>query len=386
MKISVKILFPVILFIAGSCISQFVPQTDEARSFLVVEGLLTDQKSSYKIKISRSTAIGSKKPGPVVTGCVVYVSDDKGNRFNFKEKPSGTYKSDSLIFRGVVGRKYVLHITTGLRSYETFPVEMKQVPPIDSLNADIVYKNTYTLGEPVPGYQVYINTHDPENKCNYYRWDFTETWEFRLPYTYETIKNRICWKTAESKNIFVKNTSSLTEDRVVKFPLNFITTETDRLTVKYSVLLRQYSLNPDEFNYWDKLQRLTEESGGLYDIVPTSIEGNIHCVNYPDEKVLGFFSVSSVSYKRLFIKNTLRGFPDFYMYCPTDTVNEHAKIPFLNVSVWIIAVIFTESPAGNDYVLTDTKACADCSVSGSTVMPPYWNETKGDAVIINTLK
>ena len=69
MKTSVKILFPLIVLITGSCISEFVPQTDEARSFLVVEGLLTDQKNAYKIMISRSTALGSKKPGMVVTGC-----------------------------------------------------------------------------------------------------------------------------------------------------------------------------------------------------------------------------------------------------------------------------------------------------------------------------
>ena len=232
----------------------------------------------------------------------------------------------------------------------------------------------------------HVSTHDPANQCNFYRWDFTETWEFRLPYTYETIKNRICWKTAESKNIFVKNTSSLKEDRVVKFPLNFITTETDRLTVKYSLLLRQYSLNQDEYNYWDKLQRLNEATGGLYDIVPMSIEGNIHCVNYPDEKVLGFFRVSSVSSKRLFIKNTLSGFPDFYMYCPVDTVSINQRIPNLNVSVFIIDFLPGDSPFSGSYVLTDRRECADCTVKGSNVMPPFWNATKGDVVINSTLK
>src|SRR5512133_3401111 len=99
MKINIRILLPLILICAGSCISQFVPVTDEARSFLVVEGLLTDQKSAYKIKISRSSSLGSNKPGPVVGGCVVYVTDDKNNKYTFKEKPTGTYKSDSLLFR-----------------------------------------------------------------------------------------------------------------------------------------------------------------------------------------------------------------------------------------------------------------------------------------------
>jgi hypothetical protein len=386
MKNPAKILFLLIVLVWGSCVREFVPQTDEARSFLVVEGSITDQNNSYKIRISKSTTLGSKTPGSVVKGCVVYVSDDMDNKFYFKEKPSGTYSSDSLNFRGAVGRKYVLHITSGLRTYETFPIEMKPVPPIDSIYADIVYKNSYALSDPVPGYQVYLNTHDPSGQCNYYRWDFTETWEFRLPYLYESIKNRICWKTAESKNIFVKNTSSFKEDKIVKFPLNFITTETDRLAVKYSVLLRQYSLNQEEFDYWDKLQRLNEATGGLYDIVPMSIEGNIHCVNYPEEKVLGFFRVSSVSSKRLFITNKLTGFPDFYKNCPVDTVSVNQRIPGLNVSVFIIEFIFGETASSGTYVLTDRRECADCSVKGSTIMPPFWIPSKGDVVIKNRLK
>jgi hypothetical protein len=386
MKIPVRIIMLFILISTGSCISQFVPVTDEAKSFLVVEGLLTDQNNAYKVKISRSSSPGSKKPGPVVTGCVVYVSDDQNNKYIFNEKPAGTYKSDSLLFRGVAGRKYVLHITSDAKSYETFPIEMKPVPLMDSLFAEIVYKNTYILGDPVPGYQVYINSYDPTGKCNYYRWDFTETWQFRLPYTYETVKNRICWKTAVSTNIYVKNTSSLKEARVARFPLNFITTETDRLTIKYSMLLRQFSLNQDEFDYWEKLQRLTEESGGLYDIVPMSVGSNIHCVDFPEEKVLGYFSVSSVSVKRLFITNTLRGFPDFYKGCPVDTVRADRPVPGLNQFVYIIEKIYSGSPSPDLFVLTDKKACVDCTVTGSVVMPPFWNDTKGDVVILNTLK
>ncbi len=387
MKIPIRILLPIILISAGSCISQFVPVTDEAKSFLVVEGLLTNQNIAYKVKISRSSSIGSTKPGPVVSNCVVYVTDDQNNKYTFKEKPAGTYKSDSLLFRGVVGRKYILHITSGVRSYETFPIEMKPVPPIDSLFANIVYKDSYAIGEPVPGYQVYINTHDPANKCNFFRWDFTETWEFRLPYTYETIKNRICWKTALAKNIYIKNTTSLKEARVAKFPLNFITTETDRLTIKYSILINQYSINQDEFEYWEKLQRLTEASGGLYDVVPMSVGSNIHCLNNPEEKVLGFFSVSSVTVKRLFIRNTLTGFPDFYAGCPVDTVNIRTPIEGLNQSVFILDRFSAEPPSTAEYfVLTDKKACVDCTVSGTSKRPQFWDEAKGDVVILNTLK
>jgi hypothetical protein len=386
MKINIPIL---VLFCiaANSCIVQFLPEVENYKNYLVVEGLLTDQNSSYKVKISRSSPLNSKKLTSPVRGCLVYITDNIGNKYALKEKIVGVYQSDSLAFRGVAGRKYVLHISSGIYTYESIPMEMKPVPPIDSVYAEVVYNNSYMIGQVVPGYQVYVDTHDPGKKCNFYRWDFTETWEFRLPYQYETILNRICWKTAYSKNIYVKNTSAFKEDRVSGLPLNFITTETDRLKVKYSISVRQFSLNQEEYNYWDKLQRITEDVGGLYDVVPMSVESNIYCTDNPEEKVLGFFSVSSVSTKRLFIKNSFTDFPDFYRKCPVDTVPVSMTIPNLNVFTFIIARLNDLPPTfGTFYVLTDKKECADCSISGSKIMPPFWNETKNDAVIKSAFK
>jgi len=365
---------------------QFLPEVEEFRDYIAVDGLITDQNNSYKIEISRTSPLGTKFSANPIKGCSVRITDDLGNQYFLKEKKTGTYMSDSLTFRGVVGRKYVLHIKAAGLNYESYPMEMKPVPPIDSLYAEVIYNDTYQLGKIVPGYQVYVDSHDPENKCRYYRWDFTETWEFRLPYTYETIVNRICWKEVNSNKIFVENTSSLTEDRVSKYPLNFITTETNRLKVKYSLLLRQFSLNEDEYNYWEKLERITEEVGSLYDIVPMSIESNIYCTDSPSEKVLGYFSVSSVTSKRMFIKNTLTGFPDFYRYCPCDTVPVGRPIPNLNISVFILEMLNPTLTSPYLYVLTYFKECIECTRSGLNKMPDFWNETKNDVMIQSVFK
>jgi len=381
-----KKLFLLILLATCSCVTQFIPETRNVNNFPVVEGLLTDQNNSYKIKISSSSQLDTKSfNNSPITGCVVSVSDDAGNNYLFQETQAGLYSSDSTKFRGEVGREYILHITSGNHFYESRPVKMQPVPPIDSVYAEIVYNNNYSLGQTVPGYQIYVDTHDPEKKCNFYRWDFTETWEFKLPYFYETIINRICWKTANSNKIFVKNTSVLAEDRVSKLALNFVTTETDRLQVKYSFFVRQYSLNQEEYTYWDALQRITENVGGLYDIVPMSVESNINCIDNPAEKVLGFFSVSSVASKRIFIKNTLTGFQDFYINCPTDTISSLQSDGFLNIYNWVIAEYFV-GPGQSRYVLTDKKECTDCSLTGSNIMPPYWNDTKDVKVIQSDLK
>ena len=360
---------------------QFIPDINEDQDFIVVEGLITNQKNSYQVRISRSSRISAKIAFSPVRGCKVSVSDDLGNDFQLSEKKNGIYYSDSLTFQGVIGRKYTLHVIADNHLCESEPVEMKPVPPIDSVYADLEYNNSYSLGKVTPGYQVYLNSHDPLNLCKFYRWEFVETWEFRLPYMYTTIINRICWKSAYSNKIYIKNASSLQENKITRYPLNFITTETDRLKVKYSILLKQFSLNEEEYLYWEKLQKTTENVGGLYDMVPSSIQGNLFCVDDPKEKILGYFSVSSVSSKRIFIKNKLIDFPNCYSKCPIDTVPAGQFIPNLGVFVFIIVRLNDWPPTGGTfYVLTDKKECVDCSLNGTTIMPDYWNLSKQQTI------
>ena len=107
--------------------------------------------------------------------------------------------------------------------------------------------------------------------------------------------------------INIKNTSVLEQDKIERFPLNFISNQTDRLKVKYSMLVNQYSLNEDEYLYWEKLQNMSEQVGGLYDMIPSAIPSNVYCIDDPNEKVLGYFSVSASSSKRIFIKDHFAG-------------------------------------------------------------------------------
>jgi Domain of unknown function (DUF4249) len=245
------------------------------------------------------------------------------------------------------------------------------VPPIDS----IFYEKTLLTGQddgqpPVEGCQIYLSTHDPLNKCKYYRWEYSETWEFRLPYS---VPNKICWISASSGNINVKSTMALAEDKVSKFPLKFISNNTDRLKVKYSILVNQYSLNEEEFDYWEKLQVIGEQVGGLYDMIPSSIPSNLWCVENPEEKVLGFFSVSARSSQRVFIKDYFRGIVNLYNNCASDTV--YGTGPIVGYGGWVIED-HTIGDLPPYRVLTDKKGCADCTVRGTTIEPLFWKSGK----------
>ena len=164
------------------------------------------------------------------------------------------------------------------------------------------------------------------------------------------------------------------EPLINRYPVLFISNESDRLSVRYSILVNQYSLNQDEYLYWEKLQRISQEVGGLYDIIPSSVPGNVFCVEDPAEQVLGYFSVSGKTSERLFIRENFRGLVNLYRDCPSDTIYGNKVIPNLDISAWVIVDEPYLSPPYR--VITNKKTCADCSVRGTTVKPDFWDDYK----------
>lgn len=356
------------------CIVRFTPETEEEKELLVVEGLITDQPGPNTIKLSKSLPFGKKSEAKPLTGCSVSLKDDLGNFYPLSEKAAGTYVTNSTAFRGQAGRFYTLRISANngrnIINYESSPVEMKPVPPIDSIYYEkTVIKEGYENYFGIDGCNIYLDTHDPENKCKYYRWDFNETWVLRLLFPVENIK---CWVSDTSNKINFKSTAAFDESRIIRHPVTSISNLTDRLKTKYSISVNQYSLNEDEYVYWEKLQNITDQVGGLYDVIPASVPGNVYCIDNPGERVLGYFSVSARSSKRIFIKDNFSGIINLYPDCPTDTVYGDVEIWGLDVSVWV----FSDNPPSfgspRRRILTDKKGCADCTVRGTNLKPEFW--------------
>jgi hypothetical protein len=378
-SIKLSILFSVYLLI-NSCITPFIPESNEYKELLVVEGLITDQYGINTVKLSKTLPLWERKrTAKPLKGCTVTISDEGGNLYQLTEKSAGTYITDSAKFQGNIGNKYVLHIKTNNPplynySYESLPVEMKAVPPIDTIfyEKKVITEKDESHPFQEEGCQVYINTHGPSDYCRYYRWEYTETWEFRLPFSWPV--NHVCWTSSNSSVINIKNTSGLSENRVYRYPLNFISNNTDRLNVKYSILVNQYSLNEDEFSYWEKRKNITENVGTLYDITPAELPGNIYCIENPGEKVLGYFSVSARDSKRVFIKDYFAGLVNLYSDCISDTIYGSAPIPNLNSSVWILEEVLFPYANPPYRVLTEIRGCADCTVRGSNVKPVFWDD------------
>lgn len=365
-----SIKFIIFTVLAVGCTVQFFPDIDQNQEQLVVEGMISDQNRVNRIKLARSMPVGMPLVRKTVKGAVVTIKDEKGIVTTLTEFPTGTYSTDSTKFRGRVGGSYSLNIRINNADYETDFIEMKPVPPVNSLYYEkVVITASKDIKDVEEGCRIYADSYDPSGECLFFRWDYTETWEYRIPYP---VTNRTCWITQRSHEILIKNTSLYNQARVSKYPILFITNKNDKLKVKYSILVNQYSLNEPEYDFWEKVRNISHNVGSLYDITPMAIQSNIRCITNPNESVIGYFSVSAVTQKRLFINEKFLGLPHFYSYCATDTIYGRLPEEGLNKTYWVIEDFANEVPSW--WVITEYRECADCTTEGTKIKPPFWDE------------
>jgi len=369
MKLIYKILYVSFLLYPNSCVTEYMPEIEDSPDLMVVDGLINDQPGPYTITLSKSLSLGEAYVRKPIKGYHLWITDDQRANYYLYERQPGIYTTDSAKFTGVIGRTYTLHIRAnspqGEINYKSFPMELKPVPPIDSIYYEkVIIKEGEKIYGNIEGCQIYLDTHDSENNCNYYRWKYTEIWEFRLPWN---VIHQNCWIYENSSMINVKDVSNLEQKVIRRYPLNYISNTTDRLKHKYCIEVNQYSLNFDEYQYWEKLQFICEDVGNLYDITPSAIPSNIFCIEDPGKEVLGYFSVSAKSSKRFFIKDIFLGITNPYLRCVEDTVRG-GNVQGLGVYSWILE-------EGPDYVIvTNIRDCVDCTTRGTIVEPPFWNE------------
>ena len=400
-----------ILFLVCRCIDPYDPQLSNYESLLVVDALVTDANSSYKVSLSRTFQDENELP-VYVSDATVFISDDAGNKYNLQYTTKGLYKTDSLDFRGSVGRTYILHVITGEgEEFESDPCKMQPVPEIDSVyfakSEELINNGT----EAQPGIMIYIDSKGGESN-QYYRWEYEETWKFKVPNPkkYEYIHGpnpnypeiipvsdikEICWKSHLSDEILIRSIGEGQSGMIEKQPVFFIApVESDRLLIQYSVLMKQYSLSKNEYEFWNNLKQINETGGDIFAKQPYSVISNIHSLENPEKRVLGFFQVSAVSEKRkniLFGDVATLGMP-FYTYpcrtslynpgyfdtrcmCPPKTWDDVYWYLCIASDYTFIQPVY--EGAGDSillYLEFTRPECADCELQGSGTEPDFWDE------------
>lgn len=356
-----------ILLVLWSCMEPFEPKiADAPGSYLVVDGAINSQGVST-IRLSRTTGLGQSGKAPAVSKARVFIEEASGRQYLLTESPAGTYTSASLILPAEKAIR--LHFTTADgREYASDFTPAKFTPSIDSVSWRINDQ----------GLQIYVNAHDETNQARYYRWSYEETWEFRsrfvsyLEYKNKKLVDRLedinhCWGLEAPSTIMLGNTVRLSRNVVAEQPITLLPKRSTKLVTKYSVLVRQYALSLEEYNYLEALRKNTESIGTLFDPLPTQLTGNVHCIQDASEVVLGFVGAQSVQEQRIFIDRS-----DLPADWPLVTGYEGCGLDTTRSADFFADANYTPIAMGDGKVYYSTSECIDCRKRGANVRPSFW--------------
>lgn len=365
-----------------ACKDSFKPEIDNYyKDLLVVEGFI-DIGGITTIKVARSVdLLDSRSSAPEKNATISVLGEDgieiKGTTNDLGECFLSTQSLN-------LTKKYKLSIILAdAKIYETPFLSSKATPEIDDLR----------FSATANGFNILLNTHDPNNATKYYTWDYKETWEVRVPFvsTHEfrnsevvlrdpNINIQLCWANSSSSNILLGSSARLSQDKITDAPMTFVAGNSIKIAYLYSILVKQYGLSKEAYEYLENLKKNTEQIGGIFDPQPSELKGNVTCISDPKEQVIGWISAGRMVQKRLFIKDSDKPSvgsnwvyiqPCESVIIPQDSLINYirANKVIVNEQSWVAPG--TIAPTLYRYTMS-TAACIDCRLKGSNIKPSFW--------------
>ncbi|PWG81317.1 DUF4249 domain-containing protein [Pararcticibacter amylolyticus] len=364
-----------------SCKDPFVPNVEaKYKNLLVTEGFI-QIGGITTIQLSRTGDLKDWQSLIPEKNAEVVIEGDKGTILNGRSDVNGSCELATQNLS--LTERYRLKIVTGGKTYLTGYLENKKSPEIDNINFRI--ENN--------GFRIYVNTHDNSNQTRYYNWNFTETWEIHsaFPSAFEykngqvvprdqNINIEYCWASNNSSAILIGSSERLSEDKLTMVPINHVLGNSDKVAYMYSILVRQYGLTRDAYQYLENIKKNTEQIGTIFDALPSELGGNITCISDPEEQVIGWVSAGTTTQKRIFISykdKPKTGVGIEWMYsrqCEPFTSSRDSLIYYLNARNLIISE--NRRPVDNGGIFINytmgREDCIDCRLRGSNIKPAYW--------------
>lgn len=359
------------------CVQTYVsPYKSPPTGYLVVEGYIS-ANSPTQYSLSRTIELPGDSTIPAVTGASVQVQGSDSSLYTLPDQGNGTYGGTTLALNPAVQYRLSIQTPNG-ESYLSDFVPLKVTPPIDSVNWVYSQYN---------GVNIYVNTHDPNNATRYYQWTYDQTWQYLMPeesyFIYESAGDTVvprqpdqlvyrCWINSPSTGLLLDNTTKLAQDIVYEYPLVNIPNNTQPLGSLYSIQVSQYALTVAGYNFLTQMQTNTELLGSIFDVQPTELVGNIHCLNNPAEQVIGYISAGTVQQQRIFIAENQLPYWEYYISCENPNyvvanVPDSLEFYFKNGGYTPIS----QTPAGQ--WISNQSNCIDCTtLGGSNQKPSFW--------------
>lgn len=232
----------------------------QAINTVVVEGLLTNERTNHKIKLTIPYGI-SGQPVLPATGASVSVIEDSGITYPLQEVPPQSGEYYTPLMRAVFGRTYTLRIN--YKGKEFFAQDRSE--PVEPLRA-IDYRKV----DDSPRFSLSLGASGQQS--NYI--DHSISWKNTATCTLSSVcEGRIVFydlKTIDANDIFKPGKAEFT------FPLGSV------------IIRRKYGISAAYKNFLRSVLSETEWRGGVFDVERANTTSNV------SEGALGFFAVTSV--------------------------------------------------------------------------------------------
>ncbi len=389
-----KIIFILVLFaVIAACRQPFLsPVSELDKDVLCIEGFINTGNESSVITLSRLQDLKDTAAMLPELKAKVLLQEEGGNTIALAEEGKGKYVIGARTYDAT--KRYRLEITrSNGRKYQSQFVKPTTTPPIDKVG--------YKLDS--LGIRVVVDTHNTNEGPRYYYWDHEETWLFSVPnpsqfyfennkFIKRTQSVEFCYRTEKSNKIVLGSTFHLKENIIKEQEVQLAERNTGRISLIYSINVKQHAIDKDYFDYLEKVKRNTESIGSIFDAQPTQNVSNIVNPNNPDEMVVGYFNMHSVQQKRLFV--TIDQLPSYLRYTADSCHVEQYDFWFVDKTGLVIDYMHPEQyftdprkyvpiiyvrrgdpafePPFKSYVTGVAAECGDCTLTGVLAKPSFW--------------
>lgn len=270
---------------------------------VVIDGFISDRDTLHAIQVSYSTSINEQGliETNFVTNAHVRIEDDQGNFTLLHHFEAGIYHTAPQ-YRAQEGRIYTLVVT--LPNGEVYQSSPRFLPPASPAIAQLSFQsdvrktlvNNALLDQEGTQVNATIITDDQKH---FYQWLIGYYYIHEADLAPEDFQFCYIRDFDESRVELLQAAPAATGgDMSFEYELDFIPVA-PRTEHDFGVEGRLLTMHPEDYDFWERVKSLSENTGGLFDAAPFSIEGNIFNRN-SGERALGYFGVYRESMDRVF--------------------------------------------------------------------------------------
>lgn len=285
-----------------TCIDPYqVDLKDSNTKFLVIDADFTTEDRVHELHLYYTTS-HFKRQRQAVENAEIILKSSNNETAVYENKEAGKYELPMEAMPAKEGVAYHLEIKFDGQVYHSQPVIMPQ-----AVKADSTYLRFEAFEEllingainRIPSVAVFVDSKIPQDGR-----DFWLKWDVEILYSFPEVycgplapPPKICFvkKQPILEQVFLFNGARSDVGRISELKVfnEFLGNEDFEFRGRHYYLVSQKSITKEAYDYWSKVNKLSNQTGSIFDVPPAGIIGNYFNVNDKEETVLGYFEVAN---------------------------------------------------------------------------------------------